>query len=109
MIKNYLTYITEEVGNRVFDVGDRVKWISKAYPGAGFPKNSEQLGTVIRLNGEQISVEFDDFIGGHNCYSGKQGHCWNCLPGSLIKVEERPVSIKWYNKGSFKEENNINI
>jgi len=123
MIKNYMTYINEQISLHGFSVGDRVKWIGRGGPGPnGFPSESNRMGTVIQLRryGE-ISVEFDDFINGHDCFcrdndylldfsknQGEYGRCWNCRPSDLIKVEdedeEKHVAIKWYSKGKFEEE-----
>lgn len=127
MIKNYITYINEQKSSNGFSPGDRVKWGSRygfkrIGPGPrGFPSGSNEMGTVIqiRYSGE-IAVEFDDFIDGHDSFAdsrylldfskdrGKYGYCWNCRPSDLIKVdededEEKPVAIKWYNKGKFEE------
>lgn len=59
-----------------FNIGDRVEVLGNSFSG----KNLKgKRGRVIGLSGS-IAVEFDDCIGGHDCYicgtKGKDGYCW---------------------------------
>jgi hypothetical protein len=73
-----------------FKKGDRVQAIipdgDKVFAGAfGTVINSFRGTFGIHL----ISVEFDEYMRGHdNLGTGKTGHCWDCLPCSLKKINQ---------------------
>lgn len=52
-----------------------------------------QKGRVLKVFHENILVEFDNYINGHDGGpggpKGKYGHCWWVLPGSLELIEEK--------------------
>ena len=55
-----------------FKVGDRVIVIENMGP--GYPSGK---GTVVEVEGHLISVNYDDYFGGHNCTGlCKRGHGW---------------------------------
>lgn len=63
---------------REFKVGDRVK-VNKIGLEAWGPLKTHNVdfGTVIvYINKDSIGIEFDKYFGGHDCGSGKSGHCW---------------------------------
>jgi len=84
-----------------FFVGQRVRGISF--------KVGE--GTVLYVDklSDDIGVEFDKEIGGHNCSNrGKEGHCWCCTSAEIVPLEKKEdiskkSRIKWYDKGRFSD------
>ena len=58
-----------------FRVGDRVRCVRVC---DGQRRAVGKEGVLVRAQPDLYSVEFDEFIDGHNCgHRGKQGHCWN--------------------------------
>jgi hypothetical protein len=52
-----------------FNINDKVKIIFK---------NKSYYATIIYYKkNHYLTLEFDDYIGGHNGDIGKPGHCWN--------------------------------
>lgn len=59
-----------------FNIGDRVVKADGTYKG--------KCGRVIGFDGEDVAVQFDEYIGTHDCGgSGKDGHCWWCIPENI--------------------------
>lgn len=92
-----------------FKLGDRVENI-KGFNNYGTYVNKGVGGTVIVIDGNQICVEFDKHINGHDgsgCYGsrlrkGRDGHCkWFLVQdGYVEKVKEKSnESIVIYRKG----------
>jgi hypothetical protein len=85
----------EKPMDRKFEKGDRVKCI-KAYDG-----NTDMVGhfgTVLRVNAETLSVDFDESINGHEDYGAKRGCGWNfwatgsSTPGKYLEFADSDVS-----------------
>lgn len=53
-----------------------------------------KVGTVIHV-GSIISVEFDEYINGHDCphepVQGKDGYCWNCEKYDIELTNQEPT------------------
>lgn len=74
-----------------FEVGDRVQGIGM-YDGL---RIEGKHGVVIYINSDcsRIGVQFDDFIGGHNCGGrGKPGCCWYVDPTCVVPVDD---DVNW--------------
>lgn len=76
-----------------FRVGDRVRAIAQV----AWMNTAGKTGTVIGFINNEIAVEFDQNINGHNASfcgaSGKDGHCAFCLPGQLERINERAFKV----------------
>lgn len=80
-----------------FKIGDRVKVSSMATSyETGNPKITiGMIGTVKRLDGAFVGVEFDDDVCGHHArWAGKQGYCWYILHEELEKIDEMDTEGK---------------
>ena len=75
--------------NKKFNIGDRVK--GTEYAG----RLSGKQGRVIGFSGNDVTVEFDEYINGHDgslCgTTGKDGHCWHCLPHEVKPAKQNRV------------------
>lgn len=83
---------------RKFKVGDRVK-VKKDI--ITLNRNTVgECGTVKELlTDNYCSVEFDKFVGGHNCGGfAKEGHGWNCAEDVLDLVKTQNETIVIYRK-----------
>lgn len=83
---------------RKFKVGDRVK-VKKDTITLNINTVGE-CGTVKELlTDNYCSVEFDKFVGGHNCGGfAKEGHGWNCAEDVLDLVKTQNETIVIYRK-----------
>ena len=74
----------------IFRKGDRV--VAKVPVGTRGMRNVH--GTVIYIfsNGN-VSVEYDDNIGGHSGMGGRLGYCWDMNPGSIILEPQKKIPI----------------
>ena len=75
----------------ILKIGDRVRVRSMATSyETGNPKITiGMIGTVKRLDGAFVGVEFDDDVCGHHArWAGKQGYCWYILHKELEKIGE---------------------
>jgi hypothetical protein len=67
-----------------FKIGDKVKATDRAVGKVGF------LGEVVKADGDSLGIEYEKFVGGHNCGGkGRSGHCWNERAGNLEKIDGR--------------------
>ena len=83
---------------RKFKVGDRVKVKKDTIT---INRNTVgECGTVKELlTDNYCSVEFDKFVGGHNCGGfAKEGHGWNCVEDVLDLVKTQNETIVIYRK-----------
>lgn len=83
---------------RKFKVGDRVK-VKKGT--ITLNRNTVgECGTVKELlTDNYCSVEFDKFVGGHDCNGfAKEGHGWNCAEDALDLVKTQNETIVIYRK-----------
>lgn len=83
---------------RKFKVGDRVKVKKDTIT---LNRNTVgECGTVKELLTDNCcSVEFDKFVGGHNCGGfAKEGHGWNCAEDALDLVKTQNETIVIYRK-----------
>lgn len=83
---------------RKFKVGDRVKVKKDTIT---LNRNTVgECGTVKELlTDNYCSVEFDKFVGGHNCGGfAKEGHGWNCVEDVLDLVKTQNETIVIYRK-----------
>lgn len=74
-----------------FKIGDRVKVKNDIWYK---PSIEDETGTVIKIDGSSVGVEFDNYVDGHSLGGeGKYGHCWLCFPNMLkhIKGENKIV------------------
>lgn len=86
------------MGKRKFKVGDRVKVKKDTIT---LNRNTVgECGTVKELlTDNYCSVEFDKFVGGHNCGGfAKEGHGWNCAEDVLDLVKTQNETIVIYRK-----------
>lgn len=63
----------ELVEGTKFNIGDRVRWIDESQP------NCTAIGTVVKVNDDLVSVEFDnEIVSGWDCDGlAKDGYGWN--------------------------------
>lgn len=83
---------------RKFKVGDRVKVKKDTIT---LNRNTVgECGTVKELlTDNYCSVEFDKFVGGHNCGGfAKEGHGWNCAEDAIDLVKTQNETIVIYRK-----------
>lgn len=72
-------------------IGDRVRIVSvpDLAEAEGVKISIGMTGTVKRISGNLVGVEFDDYMGGHSGFwEGKDGYCWHVLHERLEKIEE---------------------
>ena len=77
--------------NKEFKIGDRVVAVN--------PVGSKHMkgvkGTVIGFCCNDLGVEFDEFVGGHDCslsgFSCKNGYGWFCRKDEIEKIEKEKV------------------
>lgn len=83
---------------RKFKVGDRVK-VKKDIVTLN-RRTVGKCGTVKELlTGNYCSVEFDEFVGGHDCNGfAKEGHGWNHAEDALDLVKTQNETIVIYRK-----------
>lgn len=83
---------------RKFKVGDRVK-VKKNTVTLNI-RTVWECGTVKELlTDNYCSVEFDEFVGGHDCNGfAKDGHGWNCAEDALDLVKNQNETIVIYSK-----------
>ena len=84
--------------NRKFKVGDKVKVKKDTIT---LNRNTVgECGTVKELlTDNYCSVEFDKFVGGHDCNGfAKEGHGWNCAEDALDLVKTQNETIVIYRK-----------
>lgn len=77
-------------------IGDRVKVRSMATSyETGNPKITiGMIGTVKRLDGAFVGVEFDDDVCGHHArWAGKQRYCWYILHEELEKIDKMKKEV----------------
>lgn len=81
---------------RKFKVGDRVK-VKKDIVTLN-RRTVGKCGTVKELlTDNYCSVEFDEFVGGHDCNGfAKEGHGWNCAEDALDLVKHQNETIVIY-------------
>lgn len=81
-----------------FKVGDRVK-VKKDIVTIN-RRTVGKCGTVKELlTDNYCSVEFDEFVGGHDCNGfAKEGHGWNCVEDALDLVKTQNETIVIYRK-----------
>lgn len=79
-----------------FKVGDRVK-VNKNTVTIN-RRTVGECGTVKKLlTDNYCSVEFDKFVGGHDCYGlAKDGYGWNCVEDALDLVKHQNETIVIY-------------
>ena len=79
-----------------FKVGDRVKVIKNS--GTLNIRTVGECGTVKELlTNNYYSVEFDKFVGGHDCNGfAKDGYGWNCAEDALDLVKHQNETIVIY-------------
>lgn len=86
------------MGKRKFKVGDRVKVKKDTVT---INRNTvAECGTVKKLLMDNYcAVEFDKFVGGHDCGGfTKDGHGWNCVEDTLDLVKTQNETIVIYRK-----------
>lgn len=73
-----------------FKIGDRVKSIAEV----GSIKLVGACGTIIGINGDDIQVCFDKYVGGHSCIGlCKYGYGWFCKEHMIELVDRNNQSI----------------
>lgn len=84
------------MGKRKFKVGDRVK-VKKNTVTLNI-RTLGECGTVKKLlTNNSYSVEFDRFVGGHDCKGfAKYGYGWNCAEDALDLVKHQNETIVIY-------------
>ena len=84
------------MGKRKFKVGDRVK-VKKNTVTLNI-RTVGECGTVKKLlTNNSYSVEFDRFVGGHDCKGfAKYGYGWNCAEDALDLVKHQNETIVIY-------------
>ena len=85
---------------RKFKVGDRVK-VKKNTATLNI-RTVGECGTVKKLlTDNYYSVEFDKFVGGHDCKGfAKDGYGWNCAEDALDLVKHQNETIVIYRNGN---------
>ena len=65
----------------MYKIGDRVTAVCDV---DGDFETTGESGTVLEDNGITVSVEFDEYVDGHDCDGlGEYGHCLECTPSEL--------------------------
>lgn len=77
----------------IFEIGDRIKTGSII---CGLHLDEGDQGTVLKVENNVLSIEFDKEIeGAHGCDGlGKFGHCWRLGCGGVIKLKSKKATNK---------------
>ena len=73
-----------------FKVGDRIRYTCERTYLPIYGK----VGTIISTHNGGAGVQFDEYVGGHNCDGiGKLGYCYKLDVNNLEKIEDLLVDL----------------
>jgi hypothetical protein len=113
--ENWEEEIKESLSYNGIKVGRRVKVARKFMPNPYALSDPFYYDTIVYIDFKNklypagnISVEFDESVGGHNCNGyAKDNHGWNFGPqeiDSFVEDEDRTIGVKLYKDGKLVKE-----